>query len=114
MALVSNDQRVQLLVRLHTQQLVLLPLSELKQFFDLLLLLHLRLLLLLLQLLLLQLLALQLFNNIFLLLQPVSVLLVHMANLFTAAQLLRLVLVELVAFAFDRDHEYRGLTVGCQ
>ena len=48
MALVSDDQGIQLLIWLHTKKLILLPLSKLKQLFNLFLLLHVRLLLLLL------------------------------------------------------------------
>lgn len=49
MRLIRDDQSIQFLVRLHTKQLVLLSLSEMEQFLDLLLLPHLSLLLLLLQ-----------------------------------------------------------------
>ena len=49
---ISYDKRVELLVRLHTQELVLLALSYLKQLFNLLLLAHVCLLLLLFELLL--------------------------------------------------------------
>jgi len=45
--LIRNDQSIQLLVRLHSKQLILLSLCEMQQFFNLLLLAHLSLLLLL-------------------------------------------------------------------
>ena len=49
--LIGDDQRIQLLVRLDAEKLVLFPLGNLEQFLNLLLLAHVRLLLLLLQLL---------------------------------------------------------------
>lgn len=49
MSLVSDNQSIQFLIWLNTEQLVLLPLSEVKELLDLLLLAHLGLLLLLLK-----------------------------------------------------------------
>ena len=96
MALVSDDERVELLVRLHAQQLVVLALRELQQLLDLLLLAHLGLLLLLAQFLFFDLAALDLALLFLIFDQPLVV-----------------VVVQLAAFAvLDGDDEHGCLALG--
>ena len=79
MTFICDNQSIELLIRLNPLELILLPLSKLQQFFDLLLMLHMDLLLLLLQVLLFHTFFLQLFLFFFKLWQILIVFLMEFA-----------------------------------